>query len=265
MRTQPFQFTNPASQTLDARLETPTGRIAACALFAHCFTCSKNIAAATRISRALAERGVAVLRFDFTGLGGSDGEFANTSFSSNIADLTAAADALRTHQEAPTLLIGHSLGGAAVVAAAKHIPEVRGVITINAPSTADHIEHLFRDDLARIEDTGQATVHIAGRAFTIRREFLQDLRRHTVLEDARNLQQALLVLHSPADTVVNIDHARRLFDAARHPKSFVSLDDADHLLSRREDAVYVAEVVAVWAARYLEIDPASESDPDPRV
>ena len=244
-------FPNGRGQDLAARLELPPGRPRAYAVFAHCFTCSKDIAAASRVSRRLGSRGFAVLRFDFTGLGGSEGDFANTNFSSNVADLLAAIAHLREHHEAPRLLIGHSLGGAAVLAAAADVPEARAVVTIGAPSDVAHLRHLFQDDLAAIEAQGSARVRIAGREFTIKKEFVDDLDEHRLNARIRAMDQALLILHAPADEVVDVDHARRIYAAANHPKSFLSLDGADHLLSRRVDSDYVGEVVAAWAARYL--------------
>jgi pimeloyl-ACP methyl ester carboxylesterase len=220
-------------------------------LFAHCFTCGKDVVAAARIARALTERGIAVLRFDFTGLGSSGGDFGNTRFSSNIADLKGAADHLREHFSAPSILIGHSLGGAAVLAATHLIPEVRAVATIGAPADPRHVVGLFDEHRARIEEDGEAEVTLAGRTFRIRRELLEDLAAQP--QDARiaSLGAAPLVLHSPIDALVGVDHARRVFDTARHPKSFVALDGADHLLTNADVAAFVAAVVATWATRYL--------------
>ncbi|MEY6431515.1 alpha/beta hydrolase [Thioalkalicoccus limnaeus] len=231
-------------------LERPA-RPRAFALFAHCFTCSKTIGAATRIARVLAARDIAVLRFDFTGLGNSEGDFENTNFSSNVADLVAAADHLRRAGHPPELLIGHSLGGAAVIAAAKSIPECRGVVTIAAPSDPGHIQHLFQDSLATIAEEGEAIVHLAGRHFTITSQFVADIAEKNLRSDLVRLRRPLLVFHSPADAIVSIEHARLIFEAARHPKSFVSLDEADHLITKPADAEYVAEVIAAWASRYV--------------
>jgi uncharacterized OsmC-like protein/alpha/beta superfamily hydrolase len=252
MRAERFDFPNTAGQTLAALLERPAGEPAAFALFAHCFTCGKDNLAAKRIAEALAERGIAVLRFDFTGLGASEGEFANTNFSSNVADLVAAADHLRRTQRAPTLLIGHSLGGAAVLAAAARIPEAHAVATIAAPSDPGHVTGLFKeDDIADIRTEGEREVVLSGRPFRIRREFLDDVAEQHLLPHVADLRKALLVLHSPIDDTVGIDNATRIFLAAKHPKSFVSLADADHLLSRRRDAIYAAHVIAAWAERYV--------------
>jgi putative redox protein len=248
---QRVTFTGTGGEVLAGRLDLPAGPPRAVALFAHCFTCGKDVVAASRISRALTERGIAVLRFDFTGLGESDGEFANSTFSSNITDLVRAADHLRATMAAPALLVGHSLGGAAVLAAAQRIPEVRAVATIGAPADPAHVAGLFRHDRADIEATGEATVYLAGRPFRVRREFLADVAGQPQTARITNLNRALLVLHAPGDDIVGIDNARQIFEAARHPKSFVSLDGADHLLSRRGDAAYAATVIAAWADRYL--------------
>jgi len=260
MRTERFDFPNARGQTLAALLHRPAGEPAAFALFAHCFTCGKDNLAARRIAETLAERGIAVLRFDFTGLGASEGEFANTHFSSNIADLVAAADHLRRTARAPALLVGHSLGGAAVLAAAGQIPEARAVATIAAPSDPGHVTGLFKDQVADIRAEGEREVLLAGRPFRVRREFLDDVAEQHLLAQVRDLRKALLVLHSPTDDTVGIDNASAIFLAARHPKSFVSLADADHLLTRRRDALYAAHVIAAWAERYLEAAPAAAGE-----
>lgn len=244
-------FTGAGGEALAARLDLPAGRPRAYALFAHCFTCNKDIFAAARIAGGLAERGFAVLRFDFTGLGASEGDFANTNFSSNVADLLRAADFLREHYEAPQLLIGHSLGGAAVLAAAAGVPEARAVATIAAPADPAHVAKHFTEAQLEIEARGEAEVLLVGRPFRIKKQFLDDIATHRLEAAIGGLKKALMVFHAPRDATVSIDNASRIFLAARHPKSFVSLDDADHLLSRRSDAVYVAEVLAAWAGRYL--------------
>jgi putative redox protein len=252
-RSEKLVFANPAGEELAGRLELPEGEPEAFALFAHCFTCSKDIAAASRIARALAARGIAVLRFDFTGLGGSDGDFANTNFTSNVEDLVCAADHLREHFAAPSLLIGHSLGGAAVLVAARRLPEVRAVATIGAPSDPKHVRHLLGDEEA-LRREGSAEVRIGGRPFRIAAQFLDDLEEQDVASELGELGAggaALLVFHSPVDEIVGIDHARRIYEAARGYRSFVTLADADHLLSDRRDAEYVADVLAAWAGRYL--------------
>lgn len=266
MRTERFDFPNTQGHQLTGLLESPDAEPAAYALFAHCFTCSKESRAARRIAEGLAARGIAVLRFDFTGLGASEGDFANTDFSSNVADLVAAADHLRQTRRAPALLIGHSLGGAAVLAAARHVPEADAVATIGAPSDPTHVTGLFGDHLDEIRAHGAGEVILGGRRFRIRREFLDDASEHNLLGGLATLGKALLVLHSPVDQVVGIDNASRIFQAAKHPKSFVSLDDADHLLARRRDAAYTADVIATWAGRYLPEaqDQPAAADDDPR-
>lgn len=246
-----IRFPGALGAELAARFDTPLLPPRAYALFAHCFTCSKDSRAASFISAALAEHGIAVLRFDFTGLGASDGDFSNTHFSSNIADLVAAADWLRAHHGAPAMLIGHSLGGAAVLAAAAKIPEVRAVATLGAPYEPAHVKGLLKSSLAEIEAQGEAEVELVGRRFRIKREFLEDLDAQPQREAIARLRRALLVMHSPVDDTVPIDNATGIFVAAKHPKSFVSLDTADHLLTRREDARYAAAVLAAWAARFV--------------
>lgn len=236
---------------LSARLDLPTGRVRAYALFAHCFTCSKDGAAGRRIAEALTGEGIAVLRFDFTGLGGSGGDFASTNFSSNVADLLKAAAFLRETHAAPKLLIGHSLGGAAMLVAAREIPEAVAVATLAAPADADHVLKNFHADLERIRDDGAAVVELAGRRFTIEKQFLEDIAEQNVRERVAHLRKALLVLHAPRDETVGIDNATRIFVAAKHPKSFVSLDSADHLLTDPADAAYAAGVIAAWASRYI--------------
>jgi len=251
-------FMGTGGEALAGRLDLPAGPPRAVALFAHCFTCNKDVVAASRISRELIGLGIAVLRFDFTGLGESDGEFGNATFSSNVADLVLAADHLRTTLAAPSLLVGHSLGGAAALAAAGRVPEVRAVATIGAPLDPAHVTGLFAQDLQQIEATGVAMVRLAGRSFRVRREFLADVASQPHLERIANLGRALLVMHAPGDEIVGVENARKIFDAARHPKSFVSLDDADHLLTRHSDAAYAAAVIAAWAGRYL---PNADSEP----
>ncbi len=250
-----FEFDNAQGETLAGLLETPPNNvaIAAYALFAHCFSCGKDIAAASRITRALAQRGTAVLRFDFTGLGNSDGDFGNTSFSSNVDDLLLAASALEQRYQAPSLLMGHSLGGAAVLAAAARMPSIKAVVTIGAPATADHVEHLFSSGLEDLEKRGEATIKLGMREFRIKRQMLDDIRTYGDDAHIAKLRTALLVIHSPIDTVVSVDEAARIYQAARHPKSFLSLDNADHLVSKREDAEYIADTVTAWASRYLGI------------
>jgi uncharacterized OsmC-like protein/fermentation-respiration switch protein FrsA (DUF1100 family) len=260
MPTERFQFPGAGGHQLAATLDTPEGGIRAYALFAHCFTCGKDVLAAKRIAVALAAKGIAVLRFDFTGLGSSEGDFANSTFSSNVTDLVRAADHLRETRKAPALLIGHSLGGAAILAAAGQIPEARAVVTIAAPSDPAHVTGLFADRIADIREHGEAEVSLAGRPFTITRQFIDDIAEHNLMAHVAKLHRALLVMHSPNDDTVGIDNATRIFVAARHPKSFVSLAGADHLLSERRDAAYVADVIAAWSTRYL--DPMVSEEPD---
>lgn len=251
-----FEFPNADGLTLAGLLEMPPAGTMAkrFAIFAHCFTCGKDIAAASRIGRALAKRGIAVLRFDFTGLGNSDGDFANTNFSSNVADLIAAAQALEEQHQAPSMLIGHSLGGAAVLAAAPQLPSIDAVVTIAAPATAEHVKHLFSAAHGEIQREGEAEVSIGSRQFRIKRQLLDDLDQYGDAAHLASLGRALLVFHSPVDQIVSIDEAARIYQAAKHPKSFISLDKADHLLSNREDAEYVAETLVAWAGRYLDLD-----------
>ena len=247
-------FQNERGESLSGLLEIPEDSSRAFALFAHCFTCSKDIAAASRITRGLAEKGIAVLRFDFTGLGNSDGDFANTNFSSNIQDLVAAAQYLEREHAAPVMLIGHSLGGAAVLAAAHLLDSVKAVVTIGAPSTAHHVEHLFANAKQEILDNEEATVDLAGRNFTIKKQFIEDINSYNDTAHIAKLDRALLIFHSPVDETVSIDEAAKIYTAARHPKSFISLEKADHLLSRRQDSEYVSSVIASWATRYLQLD-----------
>ncbi|MGZ5873381.1 MAG: bifunctional alpha/beta hydrolase/OsmC family protein [Bradyrhizobium sp.] len=252
MPTERFQFAGAEGQQLAAALDTPEGEIRAYALFAHCFTCGKDVLAAKRIAVALAAKGIAVLRFDFTGLGSSEGDFANSTFSSNVADLVRAADHLREIRKAPAILIGHSLGGAAILAAAGQIPDASAVVTIAAPSDPAHVTGLFADRIEEIRKYGKAEVSLAGRPFTITRQFLDDIAEHGLMAHVAKLHRPLLVMHAPTDDTVGIDNATRIFVAAKHPKSFVSLAGADHLLSDRRDAAYVADVIAAWASRYLD-------------
>jgi uncharacterized OsmC-like protein/esterase/lipase len=237
-------------QTLAGLLETPDQAIRAYVLFAHCFTCGKDIAAASRISRFLVQHGFAVFRFDFTGLGNSDGDFANTNFSSNTEDLVSAARFLEQNYQAPELLIGHSLGGAAVLAMAAQLPKVKAVVTIAAPFEASHVLHNFNAHLDTIETDGQAKVNLGPREFTVKKQFLDDLRNQTT-DHIKHLSKALLVLHSPVDLTVDIADAEKIYKAAKHPKSFVSLDTADHLLSKAIDSEYVAQTISGWASRYI--------------
>src|SRR5947209_1507735 len=252
MPTERFQFRGEGGHQLAASLDLPEREPLAYALFAHCFTCGKDVLAARRIATTLAERGIAVLRFDFTGLGSSEGDFANSTFSSNDADLVRAADHLRAVRKAPAILIGHSLGGAAILAAAGEIPEAKAVVTIAAPSDPAHVTGLFKDRIEEIRRHGKVEVSLAGRPFQISREFLDDIAEHSLMAHVANLHKALLVMHAPTDDTVGIENATRIFVAAKHPKSFVSLAGADHLLSERRDTAYVGDVIAAWATRYLD-------------
>ncbi|MBI1416655.1 MAG: alpha/beta fold hydrolase [Limimaricola sp.] len=255
MPSEKLTFPGHSGAMLAARLDLPDGPLLATALFAHCFTCGKDIAAARRIASRLAGMGIAVLRFDFTGLGHSGGEFANTTLSSNVADLHAAAAALASRGIAPSLLIGHSLGGAAVLRAAPDMPGIRAVATIGAPFEPSHVTRAFAPALTRIEAEGLAEVDLGGRPFRIGRDFLRDVDAAELGPAIARLHAALLVMHAPRDAVVGIDNASQIFMAARHPKSFVTLDDADHLLTRAADAEYAADIIATWAGRYLALTP----------
>jgi putative redox protein len=263
MTTRFEKLTFPGSQdaSLAGRLELPEGEPRAFALFAHCFTCTKDIFAAGRIAEGLARHGIAVLRFDFTGLGASEGDFAHTNFTSNVDDLVKAADFLRDHYMAPKILIGHSLGGAAVLAAAHRLPAAVAVATIAAPADPAHVAHLFTDKRAEIEAKGEAEVLLAGRPFRIKKQFLDDVANQNSAEKLARLGKALLIFHAPRDQIVGIENAGAIFQAAKHPKSFVSLDDADHLLTRRADAIYVADVLAAWADRYIGESPKRLPEP----
>ncbi len=252
MASRRLSITSPRGHTLAARLDLPDAEPDAGALFAHCFTCSKDLKAVGAISRALNREGIAVLRFDFTGLGQSEGTFADSTFSGDVDDLVAAADCLADELAAPAILVGHSLGGAAVLQAAGRIPSVKAVATIGAPCDPEHVRHLFDASLAEIEALGEACVTLAGRPFTIRKSFVDDLAMQRMDEAIAALDRALLVFHAPGDQTVGVENAAHIFQAARHPKSFVSLDTADHLLSDERDAEYAGDVIAAWARRYIE-------------
>ncbi len=266
MKSSRVSFPNGRGQQLSARLELPVNQHPhAFALFAHCFTCSSSLAAVRNISRALNLRGYGVLRFDFTGLGNSEGDFVDTNFTTNIADLLAAAEYLAAAHQPPSLLVGHSLGGAAVLCAATQLTGIRAVATIGAPFAADHVASHFAEDLKTIEQQGAATVNIGGRPFSIAKQFLDDLEEQRVEEHIQELDAALLILHSPQDQTVNIDEAAKLYTAARHPKSFVSLDGADHLLTNAADAHYAGEVIAGWSSRYISAPAAAPLQSDKEV
>lgn len=247
------------TEQLAARLDRPDGPERAWAVFAHCFTCSKDLRAVGAITRALNREGIAVLRFDFTGLGESEGDFADTNFSSNVGDLVAAANYLQEYHTSPRILVGHSLGGAAVLQAAHQVESAQAVSTIGAPSNPEHVTHLLEDDIDEIRSTGQARVTLAGRSFTVRKQFLDDLEETRMDDTIRTLDRALLIFHSPIDQTVGIENAAHIFEAAKHPKSFVSLDDADHLLSDPSDAEYIGVVLAAWAGKYVETEDSEEA------
>ena len=251
MPSKNIRFDGGADHRLSGILDLPVTEPLAFALFAHCFTCSKNLKAAAGIASSLVDAGVAVLRFDFTGLGQSEGEFSDTNFTSNVDDLLAAAAFLDEQYRAPALLIGHSLGGTAVLQAATAIPSAIAVVTIGSPLRPSHIATHLANDRAAIEQRGCATVQLGGRPIVIKKQFLEDLERHDLPASVGQLQKALLVLHAPLDETVAIAHAGDLFAHARHPKSFVSLDEADHLLTRAEDSRYAGRVIAAWASRYM--------------
>lgn len=250
-----FEFTNQAGQTLAGRLELPIGKPKAVAIFAHCFTCSKNVAAATRISRELCSLEMAVLRFDFTGLGNSDGDFANTNFSSNVEDILSAASALQERSLTVDILIGHSLGGTAVLSAAGKLEEVKLVATIGAPSEPRHVVHLFESQRPEIEAQGLAEVSLAGRKFTIKKQFIEDVTTTSLKQQIGELRKVLVLFHSPVDDIVGVENARQIYEAAMHPKSYISLDQADHLLTKPKDAAFVARTLGAYVSHYLEPDP----------
>ena len=264
MQFQKLYFKNPDGKRLAARLDLPLDeKPTAFAVFAHCFTCTKNFNAVLNINRALALHGIAVLRFDFTGLGESEGDFSETSFSTNVADLVSAADFLTDAYEPPRLLIGHSLGGAAVIHAAQRIPSAEAVSTIAAPAELTGLlRFLDGPPLEKLEKDGETTINISGRDFKIKEQFLNDLKQSNMEEAIRALRRPLLIFHSPADQIVSIDQAAKIFAAARHPKSFISLDKADHLLANREDSLYVGSVLAAWASKYLKISERKYTQPE---
>lgn len=260
-KTEKITFKGHQGHLMDARLERPEEEIKSFAIFAHCFTCSKDVHAATRISRALTKEGIAVLRFDFTGLGNSDGDFSNTNFSTNVADLICAYHYLSEHHQAPQILIGHSLGGAAVLAGTSAMPAVKVVTTIGAPSDVLHLEKLLGKSVDRIESEGQAEVKLAGRTFIIKKQFLDDIRSITLENKIENLSASLLIFHSPEDATVSFVNANEIYQSARQPKSMISLTGASHLLDRVEDSEFVANVISAWCRRYVELEKVeSESD-----
>jgi len=263
MPSQKIKFQNSAGEELSARLDKPVGNFAkAFAIFAHCFTCSKNLKAVANISRALNQAGLAVLRFDFTGLGESEGDFSDTNFSSNISDLIEAAKFLQAEFESPQVLVGHSLGGAAVLQAASQIASVKAVATIGAPAEPTHVRKLFVNKEREISEQGEARVNLAGREFTIKKQFLDDLDAQNMRTNLSSLKRPLLIFHSPTDNVVGIENASQIFEAVRHPKSFISLDHADHLLTNENDSNYVGGIIAAWTSKYLQTKNAPREQND---
>lgn len=254
MRSERIKFTNSSGIELSARMELPiSGKPRAYALFAHCFTCSKNLNVVGNISLALTQNNIAVMRFDFTGLGQSEGDFKDSNFSSNIQDLIDASNYMEKHYDAPKIIIGHSLGGAAVLRSAGQIESIQAVVTIGAPAEPGHIKHLLNTSIDTIEKEGEASVSIGGRPFTIKQQFIDDLERNDGLALVKQLGKALLILHSPQDTTVSIENAGKIYDAALHPKSFVSLDGADHLLTNDDDSLYAGQIIASWSSRYVDL------------
>jgi putative redox protein len=249
-----INFKNKQNQLLSGNLEMPVSTPKAFAIFAHCFTCSKNLSVTSTISRELASLGIAVLRFDFTGLGNSDGDFSNTNFSSNVDDLLSAYEALEREYSAPSLLIGHSLGGAAVLKVSTLLQNIKAVVTIGAPSCTGHVSHLFESNLEEIKENGEAIVNLAGREFKIKEQFINDINEATVLENLGKQKKAYMIMHSPIDETVSIKHAEKIYTALKHPKSFVTLDKADHLLTNKKDSQYIANIVNTWVARYLPLE-----------
>ena len=254
MNTKKVTFTNKDNEQLAGRLELPQNQKPHnFAIFAHCFTCTKNLTAVKNIGRALTDAGFGILRFDFTGLGESEGDFENTNFSGNVADLVEAAQFLEKNHQTPSILIGHSLGGAAAIFAADRIPSIKAVAVINAPSHPTHVMRLLKESEPEITKNGKAKVNLGGIDFTIKKQFLEDLEHKPLEKIVRNFRKALLILHSPQDKMVSIKNAEEIYKAARHPKSFISLDGVDHLLSQKEDSQYAGRVIAEWASRYVEI------------
>ncbi|MFN1836190.1 alpha/beta hydrolase family protein [Balneola sp. MJW-20] len=251
MRSTKIEFEGSLGELLSARLDEPNTESRACMIFAHCFTCSKNLKVVGNITKTLAARGIATLRFDFTGLGESEGDFANTNFSSNVEDLIAAYNYMKEHHTPPAILTGHSLGGAAVLQAAHRMDSVKAVATIGAPSDPEHVKQNFALSIDQIESEGEAEVTLAGRSFKIKKQFLDDLEGTSMENYIHSLKRSLIIFHSPIDNTVGIDNAGEIFKSARHPKSFISLDQADHLLTNDKDSIYVGEVLASWAAKYI--------------
>ncbi len=266
MNSKKITFENQEGVVLSANLELPlSSKPLAYAIFAHCFTCSKNLSAVVNISRSLTMQKIAVLRFDFTGLGDSGGDFSETNFSSNVQDLFAAYTYLSKNHEAPQIIIGHSLGGAAVLAAAGSMPSIKSVATIGSPADPLHVKHLFKESIDEIRSSGEATVSIGGRPFKVKKQFLEDLEKNDLKVLLSSLNKALLILHSPQDEIVGIDNARKIYEGAMHPKSFVTLDGADHLLSKKADSLYVGKVIAAWVERYIDLPEAETLSTDKQI
>lgn len=259
MKVEKVSFKNNDNKVLSASLELPVdGNPSVYSIFAHCFTCSKDLSAVVNISRALTQKGIAVLRFDFTGLGESEGDFSNTNFSSNISDLISAYDFLKDNYQAPQILIGHSLGGAAALASANEMESIKAVVTIGAPSAPDHVTNLFDKSIDKIKTDGEAEVKIGGRPFKIKNQFIEDIEKTSETNKIASLKKALLVMHSPQDNIVGIQNAREIYEQAHHPKSYITLDGADHLLSNKNDSNYVGEMIAAWSSRYVSFEKKSE-------
>lgn len=244
---------NSKGHKLQAFLELPASQKPQYfAIFAHCFTCSSAVGAARYICKSLTNHGFGVVRFDFTGLGGSEGEFSESHFSANVSDLEAVNAYLKTHYQAPSLMVGHSLGGAAVIVAASKLDNIKAIATVGAPATVGHVKHLFSHGIETVQDKGEAEVNIGGRPFKINKAFVDDFSKTDLPEITKNLRKPILIMHAPSDPIVNIDNAHRLYQAAHQPKSFVSLDNADHLLSKSKDSLYVGNIIGTWAQRYFE-------------
>ncbi len=261
MSSEKYEFKGRNGDMLAGRLEVPEGDVKAYAVFAHCFTCSKDFIASRTITQALAERGIATLRFDFTGIGNSEGDFGNTNFSSNVEDLILAANALGKTHQAPKLLIGHSLGGAATLAAAPYVESATAVATLAAPFDPSHVAHLFAEDIESIQQEGEADVDLFGRTFKITYDFIKDINQYNQRQHIAAMRKALMVMHSPTDQTVGIENAKMIYDAAQHPKSFITLDGMDHLLMNKGDVGYVANMLAGWATRYIDREPKKAVDP----
>ncbi len=266
MKAQSIKFTNKEGVELAGKLELPLDKKPQnFAIFAHCFTCSKDLKAVRNITLALSQKGFGVLRFDFTGLGQSDGAFENTNFTSNVNDIKAAADYLSENYKAPSLLVGHSLGGTAVLMAGSQMDSVKAIATIGAPCEPDHVLNMLREDIDEIEKNGEATVTLAGREFKIKSQFIKDLREQGLSKMLGDMRKSTLIMHSPQDDTVEVSNARNIYEHLHHPKSFVSLDGADHLLSNNSDSLYAGDLIACWVKRYIDREPENELKTDEQV